>query len=150
MAEEIESRMEQIRMKNEELEKKHKEILEDENLAKKIGAVVTKQNSSANEKSAHPYDNLDLDFDVKEEQREHAKNPDFKPKSESSCRKQYLHNFFALACRLLIPSHTHLSRWLLFTIHFLQLCTSSLSLLLYSTLSIPHTQIADRYWERSS
>ncbi len=40
MADEIDSRMEQIRIKNEELEKKHKEILKDEEEARKQGAVI--------------------------------------------------------------------------------------------------------------
>lgn len=83
MADEIDSRMEQIRLKNEELEKKHKEILEDEREAKKQNAAIENY-SGSNYK--HPYDELELDFDVKDEERqEHSKNSNAKVKSESSC-----------------------------------------------------------------
>lgn len=84
MSEEIESQMEQIRLKNEALEAKHKEVLEDENRAKEIGASVEKISMSGKESSQHRYDDIPLDFDVKEEQRELGKNPDYTPKSESS------------------------------------------------------------------
>lgn len=83
MAEEIDSRMEQIRLKNEELEKKHKEILEDELEAKKQGAIVSLKESAASAESKHGYDDLELDFDVKDEEKQHSKNPNYKPKSES-------------------------------------------------------------------
>lgn len=84
MADEIDSRMEEIRLKNEELEKKHKEILEDELEAKKQGAIVSlKAEVAAKVESKHRYDDLDLDFDVKDDQKQHSKNPDYKPKSES-------------------------------------------------------------------
>lgn len=84
MADEIDSRMEQIRLKNEELEKKHKEILEDELEAKKQNAAIENYSSGSNYK--HPYDELELDFDVKDEERqEHSKNSNAKIKSESSC-----------------------------------------------------------------
>jgi hypothetical protein len=84
MADEIDSRMEEIRIKNEELEKKHKEILEDELEAKKQGAIVSlKETAAKAESTKHRYDDVDLDFDVKDEQKQHLKNPDYKPKSES-------------------------------------------------------------------
>lgn len=81
MADEIDSRMEQIRLKNEEIEKKHKEILEDELEAKKQGAIVSLKESPAEK---HRYDDVELDFDVKADQLQNSKNPDYKPKSESS------------------------------------------------------------------
>lgn len=79
--ENLDSRMEAIRLKNEELEKKHKEIQEDEQNAKLMDAVVDVK--SRDIPKAHPYDNIDLDFDVKDTDKELAKNPDYKPKSES-------------------------------------------------------------------
>lgn len=79
---EIDSRMEQIRLNEEKLEKKHKEILEDELIAKNIGATIQKDSTSTSQKTIHRYDNLELDFDVKAEEKEHAKNPDYKPKSK--------------------------------------------------------------------
>lgn len=84
MADEIDSRMEQIRLKNEELEKKHKEIMEDELEAKKQNAAIVSSEKGENYK--HPYDELELDYDVKDEERqEHSKNANAKVKSESSC-----------------------------------------------------------------
>lgn len=82
-AESLDVRMEAIRLKNEELEKKHKEILEDEENAKRENAVVD-VNSGRDIPKAHPYDNIDLDFDVKDKDKELTKNPDYQPKSESS------------------------------------------------------------------
>lgn len=79
----LDARMEAIRLKNEELEKKHKEIMEDELLAKRENATVDVNSGRAISK-AHPYDNVELDFDVKETDKELSRNPDFKPKSESS------------------------------------------------------------------
>lgn len=79
----LDARMEAIRLKNEELEKKHKEIMEDEMLAKRENATVDVNSGRAISK-AHPYDNVELDFDVKETDKELSRNPDFKPKSESS------------------------------------------------------------------
>lgn len=73
--------MEAIRLKNEELEKKHKEILEDEMIAKRENATVDVRKSDI--PKVHPYDKLELDFDVKDEDKELSRNPDFKPKSES-------------------------------------------------------------------
>lgn len=83
MADEIDSRLEEIRLKNEELEKKHKEILEDELEAKKQGAIVSLKETAAKVETKHRYDDIDLDFDVKDEQKQYSKNPDYKPKSES-------------------------------------------------------------------
>jgi hypothetical protein len=84
MADEIESRMEEIRLKNEELEKKHKEVLLDEEIAKQQGAVILKDSTTNKSyEKVHRYDNVELDYDVKDEQKELAKNPDYKPKSES-------------------------------------------------------------------
>lgn len=84
MSDEINEKMEQIRIKNEELEKKHQEILQDELEAKKQGATVSKSQAvSCKTNEKHRYDNVELDYDVKDEQKEHAKNPDYKPKSES-------------------------------------------------------------------
>jgi hypothetical protein len=107
MADEIDSRMEAIKLKNEALENKHKEILQDEMEARKMGAVVeTKQITS--QKETHPYDHVELDFDVKDEQRELAKNPDYKPKSESCCKNTVCTTFSLFHCisrPLLIP-HT--------------------------------------------
>lgn len=77
-SENLDARMEAIRIKNEELEKKHKEIQEDEKLAAKQGALINlkSQISASNDPSAsHPYDNLDLDFDVKDSDKELAKDP---------------------------------------------------------------------------
>lgn len=82
MADEIDSRMDQIRLKSEELEKKHKEILEDEEEAKKKGAIISLKEKSANSETKHRYDDIDLDFDVKAEEKQHSKNPDYKPKSK--------------------------------------------------------------------
>lgn len=76
--ENLDARMEAIRIKNEELEKKHKEIQEDEKLAAKQGALIDlkSQISASNDESAsHPYDKLDLDFDVKDSDKELAKDP---------------------------------------------------------------------------
>lgn len=81
-ADNLDARMEAIRLKNEELEKKHKEIMEDEELAKRENAVVD-VNSGRDIPKNHPYDNIDLDFDVKDTDKELAKNPDYQPKSES-------------------------------------------------------------------
>lgn len=81
-AENLDVRMEAIRLKNEELEKKHKEIMEDELLAKQKNATVDVKSSSG--PAIHPYDDLELDFDVKDKEKDLGKNPDFKPKSESS------------------------------------------------------------------
>lgn len=81
-ADNLDARMEAIRIKNEELEKKHKEIKEDEELAKRENAVVD-VNSGRDIPKHHPYDHIDLDFDVKDTDKELAKNPDYQPKSES-------------------------------------------------------------------
>lgn len=91
----LDTRLEAIRIKNEELEKKHKEILEDELRAKQSGAIVVLK-SQSDEPKSHPYDKLDLDFDVKDEDKELSRNPDFKPKSESSSFRNVcnLANFF--------------------------------------------------------
>lgn len=84
MADEIDSRMEQIRLKNEELEKKHKEILEDELEAKKQNATIVSIKEKG-ENYKHPYDDIELDYDVKDEEREeYSKNSNAKVKSESS------------------------------------------------------------------
>lgn len=84
MADEIDSRMETIRLKEEELEKKHKEILEDELEAKKQGAIVSLKENVTKKESKHRYDDVDLDFDVNEDQKQNSKNPNYsKPKSES-------------------------------------------------------------------
>lgn len=93
MADEIKEKMEQIRLKNEELERKHKEVLQDELEAKKVGAAVQKSQAvSCKSTESHRYDNVELDYDVKQEHKELAKNPDYKPKRESLL-KYYLHNF---------------------------------------------------------
>jgi hypothetical protein len=84
-SENLDARMEAIRLKNEELEKKHKEIKEDEELAKRENAVVDVKKTDIPKN--HPYDNVDLDFDVKDTDKDLAKNPDYKPKSESSSRR---------------------------------------------------------------
>jgi hypothetical protein len=81
--ENLDARMEAIRLKNEELEKKHKEILEDEQMALKQGALLNLKNTSNDQPMSHPYDNLDLDFDVKASEKELAKDP-AKTQSESS------------------------------------------------------------------
>lgn len=80
-ADDLDARMEAIRLKNEELEKKHREIQEDEKNAKLMNAVVDVRYSEI--PKVHPYDNIDLDFDVTEADKELLKNPDYKPKSES-------------------------------------------------------------------
>lgn len=83
-SENLDARMEAIRIKNEELEKKHQEILEDEKLAAKQGALINlKHSTSLDQSQSHPYDNLDLDFDVKDSDKELAKDPS-KTQSESS------------------------------------------------------------------
>lgn len=79
--ENLDARMEVIRLKNEELEKKHKEIMEDELIAKQKNATVDVHRNSG--PTNHPYDHVDLDFDVKDTDKEMARNPDYKPKSES-------------------------------------------------------------------
>lgn len=78
----LDARMEAIRLKNEELEKKHKEIMEDERNAKLENAVVNLKASDI--PKHHPYDNIELDFDVKDTEKELAKNPDTAPKSRLS------------------------------------------------------------------
>lgn len=90
----LDARMEAIRLKNEELEKKHREIQEDEQNAKLMDAVVDVRYTEI--PKVHPYDNIDLDFDVKDADKELVKNPDYKPKSESFEDVMYLHlqNFF--------------------------------------------------------
>ena len=85
----LDARMEAIRLKNEELEKKHKEIQEDEKNAKLMDAVVDVRYSEI--PKVHPYDNIDLDFDVHPSDKELSKNPDYKPKSESFEHVTYLH-----------------------------------------------------------
>lgn len=84
-AENLDARMEAIRLKNEELEKKHKEIQEDEQNAKQNGAVVDCRYTEI--PKIHPYDNIELDFDVKAADKELVKNPDYKPKSESHLKR---------------------------------------------------------------
>lgn len=96
-ADNLDARMEAIRLKNEELEKKHKEIMEDELQAKKENAIVNLKQQS--EKHSHPYDKLDLDFDVKEAEKELAKNPE-KPKSKLSHRASCICTSFS--CFLLV------------------------------------------------
>ena len=91
--ENLDARLEAIRLKNEELEKKHKEIMEDEMLAKRENAVVDLKAAARDVPKNHPYDHIDLDFDVKETEKELAKNPDYKPKSESSNMPCYLKIF---------------------------------------------------------
>lgn len=88
-ADNLDARMEAIRLKNEELEKKHKEIQEDEQNAKLMNAVVDVRFTEIPKN--HPYDNIDLDFDVKDADKELVKNPDYKPKSESFQNVIYLH-----------------------------------------------------------
>lgn len=86
MSDEIDNRMEKIRLKNEELEKKHKEILEDKLTAEKQNATINSLNLNK-EKYEHPYDKIDLDYDVKisaEEMVELSKNLNAKSISESS------------------------------------------------------------------
>lgn len=80
--ENLDARMEAIRLKNEELEKKHKEILEDEISARAQNAIVDVKNQNC-DNQPHPYDHVELDFDVRPTDKELAKNPDYKPKSES-------------------------------------------------------------------
>lgn len=89
----LDARMEVIRLKNEELEKKHKEIIEDELNAKRQNATVDiKCRDIEKTNEPHPYDKLDLDFDVKDTDKEMAKNPDYIPKRESSESSScYLH-----------------------------------------------------------
>lgn len=100
----LDARMEAIRLKNEELEKKHKEIMEDEELAKRENAVVDVKKTDI--PKHHPYDNIDLDFDVKDTDKEMAKNPDYKPKSESSKQTScYLHCRILFSCFLLLLFH---------------------------------------------
>lgn len=89
----LDARMEAIRLKNEELEKKHAEIMEDEEKAKRDNAIVD-VNSQKNLPKDHPYDHIELDFDVKDTDKELAVNPDYKPKSES-CRVICISNFFS-------------------------------------------------------
>lgn len=80
--ENLTARMEEIRIREFEIEKKHREIMEDELKAKLDNAIVDIKSSRDIPKS-HPYDNLDLDFDVNDKDKELAKNADVKP-SESS------------------------------------------------------------------
>lgn len=82
-AENLDARMEAIKLKNDELERKHKEILEDELSAKRENAIVLVKNRDSDIPLSHPYDNIDLDFDVKDKDKELSVNPDYKPKSES-------------------------------------------------------------------
>jgi hypothetical protein len=99
-SENLDARMELIRLKNEELEKKHKEIMEDEKMAKLNNAVIDVKGRDIEAPTAHPYDNIDLDFDVKDTDKELAKkNDDFQPKSESCyflflMFSSYLHQIF--------------------------------------------------------
>lgn len=86
--ENLDARMEAIRLKNEELEKKHKEIMEDELIAKQKNATVDVNSARNSGPTNHPYDHIDLDFDVKDEDKEMARNPDYKPKSESYMRRR--------------------------------------------------------------
>jgi arginyl-tRNA synthetase len=83
-AENLDARMEAIRLKNEELEKKHKEIMEDEQNAKRENAIVNLKQDKSDIPKEHPYDKLDLDFDVKDTEKELAKNPDSAKTSELS------------------------------------------------------------------
>lgn len=97
-SENLDARMEAIRIKNEELEKKHKEIQEDEQRARKDGAQLDVKNSAQDLPKSHPYDNIDLDFDVKASDKELAKDP-AKTHSESlniqifQCLCHHLHVF---------------------------------------------------------
>ncbi|CRL01373.1 CLUMA_CG014339, isoform A [Clunio marinus] len=87
----LDARMETIRLKNEELEKKHKEIMEDEELAKKQNAIVDVKVAGRDIPTSHPYDHVDLDFDVKDSDKELAKNPNYKPKERRpQTRKELL------------------------------------------------------------
>lgn len=103
--ENLDARMEAIRLKNDELERKHQISLEDEESAKRENAVVDVKNRVSDTRTPyvgfckseisgvfknlllisirHPYDNIDLDFDVKDVDKELSVNPDYKPKSES-------------------------------------------------------------------
>lgn len=96
-SENLDARMEAIRIKNEELEKKHKEIQEDEKLAAIQGALINlKHSTSLDQSQSHPYDNLDLDFDVKDSDKELAKDPS-KTQSESSMSiKTFASSFFTI------------------------------------------------------
>lgn len=102
----LDARMEAIRLKNDELEKKHKEIMEDELMAKAMGpdAVVDIKSARNSGPSSHPYDNIDLDFDVKDTDKELVKNADYKPKSESCEQSCYLHLHLLFSCFLLISN----------------------------------------------
>lgn len=103
--ENLDARMEAIRLKNEELEKKHKEIQEDEQNAKLMDAVVDIK--SRDIPKAHPYDNIDLDFDVKDTDKELAKNPDYKPKSESPRQRHVI-----CICKFFLMFSSFFLRWL--------------------------------------
>jgi len=87
-ADNLDARMEAIRLKNEELEKKHKEIQEDEQNAKLMNAVVDVRFTEIPKN--HPYDHIDLDFDVKDADKELVKNPDYKPKNRRPLPRQDL------------------------------------------------------------
>jgi hypothetical protein len=66
----LEARMEKIRIKNEEIEKKHKEAQIDLNLAKENKAyVVSTKGDSENWPKEHKYDKLEFDYDVAAEDK---------------------------------------------------------------------------------
>lgn len=104
-ADDLDARMEAIRLKNEELEKKHREIMEDELNAKRENAVVNLKEMGKDIPKDHPYDNIELDFDVKDTEKELAKNPETaKPKSKSLSHHARL---FALEKFLMFSSCFH-------------------------------------------
>jgi hypothetical protein len=56
-------------------------------------------------KEFHRYDNVDLDYDVKVEQKEHIRNPDYQPKSKSCIHMSFFSIFaFFLFCHVFLFS----------------------------------------------
>lgn len=102
-ADNLDARMEAIRLKNEELEKKHREIMEDELNAKRENAVVNLKEMGKDIPKVHPYDNVELDFDVKDTEKELAKNPETaKPKSKSLSHHARIFALENFSCFLLV------------------------------------------------
>lgn len=89
--EDLDIRMEKIRIKNEEIEKKHKEAQIDLNIAKENKALVsTKGDSSEDWPKEHKYDNLEFDYDVADKDKLQPAEPsDVPDKSEfATCQKK--------------------------------------------------------------
>lgn len=85
--ENLEQRIERIRKRDEEIEKKHREAEEDRLAALKANAMVkTKPPNDDDWPKAHKYDKLDFTYDVKNDNVDEATSK--KPTDENATRSQ--------------------------------------------------------------